>query len=153
LIKQHEWELQKAYNLEPRDLLWAPEMEKTLLRFFEPDLLEKLDLRGLSNIDVECRTRICRLQVDFPQETYRRPSHRPPSRRVFTALTSIVYYAGPMADRIADTVRPLPNAAQPTIRLTALLPYDADRRDPSLFNRRPVEQIKLEETPTMEPPR
>jgi hypothetical protein len=124
----------RRYNNEARDLDWAPAMEQTLRGYFSEEVLRALHLEGVSLREMECRSQTCRVEVDFPAESFEHPPVAAPrGYRRFTAATAILEYAGEFADKVASSIEPVPNASQPTIRWSAVVAFYDGHRDPQSF--------------------
>jgi hypothetical protein len=138
-------ELRELFNDDPRDEAWAPSMEQHLRRRIEGPLLEKLGLLGVEVGTVECRRQACLLEVDFPAELHRQPPYKPNFRvpvQGYTALSSIITFSGPLGDMVDNEARELEGNSS-TIRETIVVAFEPERRSPSFFPGRPVDQIAL----------
>lgn len=57
------WEL--SYRSEPRHPEWAPAMEEIIRGRFAPEVFARLNVVGLDDVRVECRTSTCFLEVEW----------------------------------------------------------------------------------------
>jgi hypothetical protein len=142
LVSLRPSELSEHYNREFRDLIWASQMESTLKNYFSPEVLERMSLHGVTVVDLECRTQLCRFEMDFPADLFKNPPYpKPQGWARFSAFDAILKHVGPFADRISDQSRPLPDAPTPTIRVSGVAVFNEGNRDPAHFKPETADKI------------
>jgi hypothetical protein len=57
--------LELSYRSEPRHPEWAPAMEEIIRARFAPEVFARLNVLGLEDVRVECRTSTCFLEVEW----------------------------------------------------------------------------------------